>query len=133
MRPVLPLTLAICTLMAVPVQAQVPEQTPVAPTAPAEDPAVAARVEANRVQAELAQDAAQSTLASRKAHDDAVRAARTKSESDEAAYMAALSAHRKDVAKYDAEQAEWEKIVAACKQGDRKLCPPKGKTAPKRK
>ncbi len=88
--------------------------------APAPDPAAAERAELNRQQAEAAQS---QLVASQKVHDDAVAAQQAKSDTAQEAYLAALSAHRKALAKYDADHAKWEKEVAACERHDSTACP----------
>lgn len=84
---------------------------------------VARRKELNLEQARLAQEQLAANEASQAAHDLAVQSAQTQAQRDKAVYEAAMEKHRKVVAKYRADYAEWEKVVAACKRGDRALCP----------
>lgn len=103
--------------------ADIPVGTPVDMGPEPGDPVARCR-ELNREQACLAQEQLDANAASQKAHDDAVDAARMQTLRDNATYSAALEAHQKAVDKYHADYAAWEKIVAACKRGNRKLCPP---------
>ncbi|MAC59713.1 MAG: hypothetical protein CMH85_15890 [Novosphingobium sp.] len=88
------------------------------------DPVVR-RKELNLEQARLAQEQLAANEASQAAHDQAVQSAQMQAQRDKAAYETAMEKHREVVAKYRADYAAWEQVVAACKRGDRTLCPPR--------
>ncbi|MCJ2188780.1 hypothetical protein [Novosphingobium beihaiensis] len=115
-------------LAATPAKAQPPAATGPADTGPESGDPEARRKALNLEQARLARKWQETSTASRKAHDAAASRAKMQRLRDNAAYSAALAAHQKAEDQYRTDYAAWEKTAAACKRGDRKLCP-----SPKRK